>query len=136
VELDTEEGLGCVDDTFIGVIVSVDEKRFPQWRKSVGVYCKSVVLWSNVAAASSQIDTWLVHTTVSVFKFVSGGSGSERKELISKTDTENWLWWFQGKGIFDGFDGLRAHSWVTWSVGEEKSFPFKVVGVGFKIIVE
>mmetsp|Transcript_22244 Transcript_22244/g.36390 ORF Transcript_22244/g.36390 Transcript_22244/m.36390 type:complete len:232 (-) Transcript_22244:344-1039(-) len=94
-----------------------------------------MVLGCNVASTSAQINTRLVHTTVSVLKFVCLGSGRKSEELVTQTNTKDWTRWFELQRILDTFNCFGAHAWISWSVGEEETIPLNVGRVGFQIVV-
>jgi hypothetical protein len=85
VELNTEERLLGMNDTLIRQIIRVDEERFPVIGKGFGINCKSMILGCDVAPSSTQVNSRLVHTTITIFKLVGRGSGSNGKKLVSET---------------------------------------------------
>mmetsp|Transcript_39309 Transcript_39309/g.95114 ORF Transcript_39309/g.95114 Transcript_39309/m.95114 type:complete len:307 (+) Transcript_39309:3810-4730(+) len=95
-----------------------------------------MVLWSDVATSSSEINTRLVHTTVTVLQLVGLGTSGQSKQLVSKTDTKDWLGLLQVQGVLDRLDGSCAHLWVTRTVGQEETLPINVGWVGLQVVVE
>mmetsp|Transcript_15612 Transcript_15612/g.26615 ORF Transcript_15612/g.26615 Transcript_15612/m.26615 type:complete len:218 (-) Transcript_15612:286-939(-) len=136
VELHTKEWLVNVHNTLIRQIIRIHEELLPFTGETVGINSESMVLGCNVAPTRAQINTRLVHTTVSVLKFVCLGSSRKSEELVPQTDTKDWTRWFELQCILDTFNCFGAHAWISWSVGEEETIPLNVGGVGFQIVVE
>ena len=136
MELHTKEWLVDVNNPLIRQIIRIHEELLPFTGETFGVDSESVVLGCNVAPSCAQINTRLVHTTVSVLKFVCLGSRGKREELITQTNSKDWTRWFEIQCILDTFDCLGAHGWISWSIGEEESIPLNIGRVGFQIVVE
>lgn len=95
-----------------------------------------MVLGSDVTASGTQINTRLIHSTISILEFVRLGTRSQGQQLIPKTDTKDGTRWIQCQGVLNGFDSLGTHGRISGSIGEEESIPWDVGGVGFQVVVE
>lgn len=78
----------------------------------------------------------MVHSSISIFEFVRGGTGGEGEELVAEADSKDWFGRLECEGVFDGFDRGVAHGGVAWSVGDEEAFPLNVFRVLFQVVVE
>ncbi len=86
MELGREEGFAAVADSFVGVIVHVDEEGFPVGRKGSGVHCESMVLGSDEALVGADAAHGLVVASVAVFEFIDLRPGGLGEELIAHAD--------------------------------------------------
>lgn len=95
-----------------------------------------MVLGSDVTASGTQINTRLIHSTISILEFVRLGPRSQGQQLIPKTDTKDGTRWIQCQGVLNGFDRLGTHGRISGSIGEEESIPWDIGGVSFQVVVE
>lgn len=80
-----------VEDSFVAVIISVEEVGSPVRRQRGVVNSKAVILRRDVSLASCEIHHRLVLATVTKLQFVGVSASSQSKQLISQTDPKNWL---------------------------------------------
>ena len=91
VELDREERLVLVLEPFVAAVVGVDKQRLPVCAERVGIHCKAVVLRGDVAAAVFEVDARLVLPAVSERKLVRRRARGQRKQLVPKANSKDWL---------------------------------------------
>ena len=138
VELNAEKWFAGVDDTFVGQVICIQKQRLPFtcWKR-LGINGESMILRSDVASPCTEINCWLVHSSITVLHLVGASSRCQRQELISETNTKDRAWWIQSESVFDRFNGGRTHGGVSWSIGQEQSLPVADLGViGFQIIIK
>jgi len=70
MELSGEEWLGNMSDTFVGVVVEIDEILFPIRREKLCVDSITVILRSDVGLASGNVDDRLIVASVTIGKLV------------------------------------------------------------------
>lgn len=129
MELSGEDGLLDVDHTLVRLIVEVDEVRLELGGQSVDVNSVTVVLRSDVALASGQVESRDVMGSVTVLKLDSLGSSSKGEELVAKADTEDGQIHKLGLLVHDLSkveNGGLAVSGVTRAVGDKDTV--KVMG--------
>jgi hypothetical protein len=120
-----KEGGGREGQTFVGAIVKVHEVLFEFCGEGRGIDCVAVVLRSDVALSSRQVQSRDVVSAVSVLELDGSSTSCEGKELMAKTDTHNWdLGGFHEAGQM--VDCFLAMGWVTRAVRDENAV--EVVG--------
>lgn len=66
MELNTEEWLLCVADSFVGFIICIDKKLNPIFGKGFGVDSEPMILTCDEASTGVEVSTWLIVATVTV----------------------------------------------------------------------
>lgn len=122
VELNGEEWLGFVTDTFVRAVIDVGEVGFPAFREILNVSDETVVLRSNVDATSKVINTRLILTTITILHFVGGATTSVGENLVTHADTEDGL--FARQCPPNVLDGVLVESRVTRAVTDEDTVIF------------
>lgn len=125
VELGAENRTRLVDHTFVGTVVEVNEVWLPVTRQGASINSITVVLGGDVAAASGQVQSGNVVSTVSVLQLDGAGTGSQSQELVAETDTHDRDLRALHE-LAEVVDGLLAVGRVTRAVGDEHSV--EVVG--------
>jgi hypothetical protein len=120
VELNTEVGAVGVPDTFVAVVVGVDEELVPALRQSLGVDGVTVVLRSDVALSGEHVGARNVVSAVTELHLEGFGASSASEQLVSKTDTEDGCPCLL-QSCLNVLDSVLHHRWVTRSVGQEET---------------
>lgn len=118
VELGAENGSALVDHALVRAIVEVGEVLLELVGQSGRINRVSVVLRSDVALASHQVQSGDVVSTVTVLHLDRLGTCGSGKKLMSETDTHDG----DVAGIHELLQvvaRLAAVGWVTRSVGDE-----------------
>mmetsp|Transcript_74305 Transcript_74305/g.131396 ORF Transcript_74305/g.131396 Transcript_74305/m.131396 type:complete len:242 (-) Transcript_74305:463-1188(-) len=126
MELHREPRLQSMNDAFVGTVVSVYHKRHPVLLQRVLINCIAVILRCDIAARSSQIHDWLVHTSIAKLHLVGLGSRSQSKNLVSQANAENGCPWPLLHYSLDVIDGFLAFGRIARAVAEEKPIKFKL----------
>mmetsp|Transcript_31242 Transcript_31242/g.45695 ORF Transcript_31242/g.45695 Transcript_31242/m.45695 type:complete len:279 (+) Transcript_31242:3176-4012(+) len=129
VELHREEGLGHVDQTFVGDVVDVYEVRLPVGGKIGVINSVAVVLRGDVDLVRQHVLDRLVVPTVTELELVGLAARCTRQELVAQADAEdrNILLERPAQVLHSHF----THSWVARTVGDEET----VVALLFDIMV-
>lgn len=102
--------------TFIAGVVKVYKILFPVGRKALGVDSITMILASDVAPASGEIQSWNIVSSVAVFQFDGTCTSCEGKQLMSQADSHNRnLRRFHQ--LAEMIDSFLAVSRITGSVG-------------------
>lgn len=125
VELSAEDGAVLVDHSFVGRVVEVDEVLLELGWDGGGIDGVSVVLRSDVAFASHEIQSGDVVGAVTVFHLGSAGTDGNGKKLVAQTDTHDGDLRSRHE-LGEVVAGGTAVGWVTGTVGDEDTV--KVVG--------
>ena len=92
-----------------------------------------MVLGSNVTFSSQHVRAWNIVAAVSKLHLQGACAGGSREELVTKADTEDWRAVLFNGG-FDMVDGFSHHSWITWTIGDEKAIVI-LAGKGGEVVV-
>mmetsp|Transcript_54412 Transcript_54412/g.80749 ORF Transcript_54412/g.80749 Transcript_54412/m.80749 type:complete len:227 (+) Transcript_54412:3518-4198(+) len=135
MELRREVGPRLVRNTLVRTIVRIREQRLPPGFHIRGINHVSMILGRDVAFLRLVIEHRLILPTVSEREFLAFSTGGKAHELISHTDTVNWLHFviWAGHDLFEFGNGRGAHGWISRSVAQKQTV---VVGhFGRKLII-
>lgn len=118
VELRREDGSGLVHHSLVAAIVEVDKVLLEIGVKSAGINGITVVLASNVALTSGQVQRRDVVSTVTVLHLDGASTGGQSQKLVAQADTHDW----DRRRLNQSgqvVNGVLAMSWVTRAVRDE-----------------
>ena len=87
--------------SFVGIIIQVDEQRFPSFGQGFVVNGKTMILGSDIGFIGAHLQNGLIMASMPVFEFVGVGSGGQGHQLVSKADPERWE--YRLRKLWQGF---------------------------------
>mmetsp|Transcript_29498 Transcript_29498/g.41286 ORF Transcript_29498/g.41286 Transcript_29498/m.41286 type:complete len:562 (+) Transcript_29498:2575-4260(+) len=123
VKLSTEIRSSLVGNTFVTSVVGIGKKSFPARLQGRTVDVVSVVLRCDICLTSLVVKNRLILTTVAEWKLFGSTSCSKTSQLVSETNTEDWLNLVIGatNDLFELLDCDITRCRVTWTVGEKQT---------------